>query len=247
MKWISLIKKNFTSSERRELVKQSDDHIVQKKSEINAIHLDRLKRQLNKIQPEGAQPLVQNTQKLASERFLKDNERIWTVTTIFLPLTLAGLTQLKNQGFGAIILLGLGSIYLINFWYVATEKLREFQEKNLEAVELYDLYLGIDTKALFYKDDNIEQIHDEINRTRKNKPKTVTDLLAGFLTTLRSVRIQEARLYMYYLVTSIWLLVMTNAIILKIFPAESANFKTNLFIKIHDTTLKYFSWRNGNC
>jgi hypothetical protein len=80
-----------------------------------------------------------------SERFLKDNDRIWTVTSIFIPLSLAGLSSLKDGSFMSIFLLGIGSIGLMRFWFIVCEKHRFFQEKSEDVVRAIEIRIGLDT------------------------------------------------------------------------------------------------------
>ncbi|MBD2757867.1 hypothetical protein [Spirosoma validum] len=83
-----------------------------------------------------------------TERFLKDNDRIWTVSSIFIPLSLAGLASVKDGNFISTFLLGMGSIVLINFWFNSAEKHRSFQEKSQDVVEAIEKLIGLDTMAI---------------------------------------------------------------------------------------------------
>ncbi len=50
-----------------------------------------------------------------SDRFLKDNDCIWTISSIFIPLSLAGLASVKDGSFISTLLLAAGSTRLIRF------------------------------------------------------------------------------------------------------------------------------------
>jgi len=79
-----------------------------------------------------------------SDRFTRDNDRIWTIANIFIPLSLAGLVSLKEATVGSTILLGFGSIGLIYFWMLFAENHRAFQNKSQAVVDAIESYIGLD-------------------------------------------------------------------------------------------------------
>ncbi len=70
-----------------------------------------------------------------SQRFLSDNNRIWSTAQIMIPLSLAGfaaLTALKEPQFVHLLTLALVSSAIMIIWLVIAENHRAFQDKSLE-------------------------------------------------------------------------------------------------------------------
>lgn len=128
------------------------------------------------------------------EKFLKDNDRIWAVTSIFIPLSLAGLSSIKEGTLISTSLLATASIGLISFWYLICEKHRAFQEQSIALVRVIERFIGIDT----------EQI--ETKQALYTKDKNWSIALPRFIILFFKIKIQRARALMLYLVISLWLL-----------------------------------------
>lgn len=109
-------------------------------------------RQLKNISknppPNGQHDWLRFLHQRYTERFLKDNDRIWTVSSIFIPLSLAGLASIKEGNFISTLLLGMGSIGLIDFWFKSAEKHRATQEKNRTVFEAIELHIGLDSNVV---------------------------------------------------------------------------------------------------
>lgn len=171
--------------------------------------LDQKRMGLRSLTWEEKRSIVLNAQRLNAERFLKDNERIWSVSTLFIPLSLAGLSSLKDKSLFIAILLATASIALITFWYLASEKLRRFQDENLETIKVYNLYLGIDTAVADIKLRFLKPVRKKKNITLLNR---ITYWHDDFMIFIRDTRIQTARLYMYRFVVILWVLVVAGTI-----------------------------------
>lgn len=78
-----------------------------------------------------------------TERFFKDNEKIWSVGSIFIPLSLAGLIYLKDMSFINTCLLAIGSIGLILFWVLIAENFRAYQHKSQVVCRSIEVYNGL--------------------------------------------------------------------------------------------------------
>lgn len=78
-----------------------------------------------------------------AERFQKDNEKIWTIGAIFIPLSLAGLTVLKDVSFAQTVLLAVGSTMLMQFWVWIAENHRGFQNKSQAIVQAIEQNFGL--------------------------------------------------------------------------------------------------------
>ena len=67
-----------------------------------------------------------------SNRFLSDNDRIWTVGSILIPVSVAGyaaLVTIENPRLWHVLILALGSISLLFIWEKIADRHREFQRK----------------------------------------------------------------------------------------------------------------------
>jgi hypothetical protein len=76
------------------------------------------------------------------ERFTNDNNRIWSTGNIFIPLSLAGLTSLKDATTMFTLVLAIGSITLMWFWLLIAENHRAFQNRAQTTMEGIEAYLG---------------------------------------------------------------------------------------------------------
>lgn len=126
------------------------------------------------------------------ERFLKDNDRIWTVTSIFIPLSLAGLSSVKEGTFESVSLLAVASIGLISFWYLICEKHRAFQEQSIALVQAIEKFIGIDTKQV----ETIGPLH--------GSDKNWLIQFSHFFIKILGIKVQRARAIMLYLVIVLW-------------------------------------------
>ena len=228
-------KKRSEIKSRRDEKKREENLLFEKrkkeKKEKLLFQLVELKVQLDKedADPIKNRSIVENKQKFYADRFLKDNERIWTITSIFLPLSLAGLSQLKDKSLTTVILLGLGSMALISFWYLATEKLRNFQDRNEEALDILDLYLGFD-KDIFSMENGAKKSKSDEESTQKSRKEKLVEWAHSnkLIRTLKSITIQRARLYMYYFVVCIWLIGISHAIYRNFYPTTKNNETINI-------------------
>jgi hypothetical protein len=79
-----------------------------------------------------------------TQRFINDNNKIWTVNTIFIPLCLAGLLSIKDLSPFNTALLGAGSIMLMWFWVIVAESHRAFQNRSQAIVEEIERHINFD-------------------------------------------------------------------------------------------------------
>jgi hypothetical protein len=82
-----------------------------------------------------------------SERFLKDNDRIWAIGNIFIPISLAGLVYLPNATIYTVVPLGLASMAVIFFWIMFAENHRAFQNYHISVVKAIEKTVGLDIKG----------------------------------------------------------------------------------------------------
>lgn len=76
------------------------------------------------------------------ERFLNDNNKIWSTGNIFIPLSLAGLLSLNSLALPYTCLLALGSMALMRFWVLVAENHRAFQTHAQTIMEAIEGYMG---------------------------------------------------------------------------------------------------------
>ncbi|UOR06880.1 hypothetical protein MUN82_07205 [Hymenobacter aerilatus] len=67
-----------------------------------------------------------------TNRFINDNNKIWSTGNIFIPLSLAGLFKLHEMNQTETWLVGIGSVILMLFWVLVAESHRAFQNKARE-------------------------------------------------------------------------------------------------------------------
>lgn len=79
-----------------------------------------------------------------TQRFINDNNKIWAVGTIFIPLCLAGLLSVSSLSLFNTALLGAGSIMLMWFWVVVAESHRAFQNRSQAIVEEIERHINFD-------------------------------------------------------------------------------------------------------
>jgi|GEM_PF-4250374 len=79
-----------------------------------------------------------------TQRFINDNNKIWTTGSIFIPLSLAGLAGFKDLTPASITLLGVGSVLLMFFWVLIADNHRAFQTKSHAITEAIEAHIGID-------------------------------------------------------------------------------------------------------
>ena len=81
------------------------------------------------------------------QRFLSDNNRVWTAGQLMIPLSLAPFTLLLNlpRPFGVenLMILAFPSIALILAWAVIAENHKAFQENSREWLEAIEQLLGV--------------------------------------------------------------------------------------------------------
>lgn len=81
-----------------------------------------------------------------TERFLSDNERIWTTASIMIPLAFAVfvvLPQIQKPTNWQILILAIASISIITSWLFIAENHRAFQEKNRAWIVAIEETIGI--------------------------------------------------------------------------------------------------------
>jgi hypothetical protein len=81
------------------------------------------------------------------ERFLNDNNKIWSTGNIFIPLSLAGLISLNSLALPYTCLLALGSMALMRFWVLVAENHRAFQTNAQTIMEAIEGYMGPTIKS----------------------------------------------------------------------------------------------------
>ena len=121
------------------------------------------------------------------ERFLKDNDRIWTVTSLFIPLSLAGLGALREGRIHEVAALGFGSIALACFWYLVCEKHRKFQDDGLKVLTEIEKIIGVESP--------------KIPLDRRNEG-------TGLVGLLRNISIKDGRRYMLFFIIITWIAAM---------------------------------------
>ena len=69
-----------------------------------------------------------------TSRFLADNEKIWTVGSIIIPVSLAGFaafTTIQNPQVWHVVVLGFGSISMLFIWEKIADTHKKFQDKSM--------------------------------------------------------------------------------------------------------------------
>lgn len=134
-----------------------------------------------------------------SEKFFKDNDRIWTVTTLFIPLSLAGLGSVKDGNTISTLLLAFGSISLVIFWYIICEKHRSFQERSEHIVRLIEEQIGIHTDVI-----KVSEPFHNINLKEIKNPSFDQYFQKYFNYIFVDFNIQKVRRFMLYSVIISW-------------------------------------------
>jgi len=96
------------------------------------------------------------------DRMLSDNERIWRIGAIFIPISMSAfgvLVTLKNIQIWQILCLGLASTSLIWIWNIIAENHRGFQQKSEAWIQAIHKILNIHYVDFSKVDGNL------INRT----------------------------------------------------------------------------------
>lgn len=82
-----------------------------------------------------------------SERFMKDNDRIWTIGNIFIPLSLVGLAGLHQATVYTVLPIAIASIALMFFWLMFAENHRAAQNYSLAIVKAIEIFINLDLKS----------------------------------------------------------------------------------------------------
>lgn len=130
-----------------------------------------------------------------NQRFINDNNKIWTVGSIFIPLSMAGLTAFKDVDFASTVLLGIASTMLMGFWVIIAENHRAFQSKSHAVVQAIERHIGL-----------------ELGTAKLDEPK---------LLRMPWFRVPTARWFMLLMVAGIW----TAASVIKSSPPPAASSK----------------------
>ncbi|MBE9584029.1 hypothetical protein IM792_06170 [Mucilaginibacter sp. JRF] len=78
-----------------------------------------------------------------SEKFLQDNNRIWSTASILIPLSLAGLATVKDAPPLSVIPIALASISLMLFWVIFAEHHRAFQNRSSAYIQAIERHIHI--------------------------------------------------------------------------------------------------------
>lgn len=142
---------------------------------------------LKGLSPKQKEEWLPILHKQYSERFLKDNDRIWTVTSIFIPLSLAGLGALREGKLPEVIALGLGSIALVCFWFLVCAKHRQFQDDGRDILKVIEDQIGIKSPETPFERNS-----------------------EGFALAkwLRKPSIRQARVCVLYFIITVWFVAM---------------------------------------
>lgn len=119
-----------------------------------------------------------------TDRMLSDNERIWRIGALFLPISLAAFaafTSVKCLQVWHALVLGIPSIGLLFAWIVIAENHRAFQQKSEAWIIAIHRILGLDGPAT---------------------PKVAAGGREARVT--RKGAIQNMRWYLLYAVTTAW-------------------------------------------
>ena len=85
-----------------------------------------------------------------AERFLADNERIWSTASLFIPLSLATFPAyfaLDERTWQLASTFGAVSVALVTFWYLIAEKHKTFQNRSYDVVRAIETVI-IGTKGM---------------------------------------------------------------------------------------------------
>lgn len=80
------------------------------------------------------------------QRFLHDNDRIWSSGSLLVPLSLApflALASIESPELAHLIVLGTASTMLVAFWLLIAESHRSYQERSLEWIEEIEGKVGV--------------------------------------------------------------------------------------------------------
>lgn len=124
-----------------------------------------------------------------TDRFLHDNDRVWSLGTFFVPVALAAfgvLASLESPKLWQTIILAVGSSTLLGFWIVIAENLRAFQQKSEAWLVAIQEVAGLQSNAV-------------------GEPKVTTNILNRLGTFPGTV--QQARWFLFVIVVVAWALI----------------------------------------
>ncbi len=104
---------------------------------------ERLKDRPSEQRDEWLRTLYENY----TQRFISDNERIWTTGAIMIPLSLSGfvaLTAIEQVKTVHLVFLAAASFLVILVWLIIAENHRAFQQRALVWTEAIECVLGLE-------------------------------------------------------------------------------------------------------
>lgn len=144
--------------------------------------VEKLREQLRKLETAERDEWLRLLYDRYTERFMKDNDRIWSTGAIMIPLSLGGfvaLATIQVVTVAHVLSLALASIALMLFWEVTAENHRAFQQKS---------------------EKWIKAIEEEIGLTDTGGPKADAHRIA-------KLRVQAVRWYLFGFTVLCWLIV----------------------------------------
>jgi hypothetical protein len=84
------------------------------------------------------------------QRFLHDNDRIWSSASLLVPLSLApflALSSVEDLGTAHFVILGAASSVLMALWLVIAESHRVYQDKSLAWLHAIEHHAGVKTSS----------------------------------------------------------------------------------------------------
>lgn len=146
--------------------------------------LEKFSTSLKALSDDAKEDWLPILHKQYGERFLKDNDRIWTVTSLFIPLSLAGLGALREGRIHEVFALACGSIALACFWYLVCAKHRKFQDDGLKVIVEIEKIIGVESP--------------KIPLDKRNRG-------TGLMGSLKNTSIEDGRRYMLFFIIITWI------------------------------------------
>lgn len=109
--------------------------------------VDNLRKQLKNIPSDERHEWLRTLHSNYTQRFTKDNERIWTTGAIIIPLSLGGFVafiSIKDPTRPHAYVIGIASILLMLSWVFVAENFRAFQDKSLAWIRAVEKEAGIE-------------------------------------------------------------------------------------------------------
>lgn len=101
-----------------------------------------IRRQIQSLKEKHSDDgLLLELYKTQHERYLSENDKIWTTGRVFIPISLSGLGlfgSIQNPALWQTLVIAFGSVSLLLFWHYIASRHREFQNYHDLWLEIFE-------------------------------------------------------------------------------------------------------------